>query len=198
MSTRTTFDPEVVQREMRVIREDLHCTAVRVTGGDPDRLEIAATHAAGAGLEVWLCPFTCGLTTDELLAFLADCAERAERLRTQGAEIVFLTGSELSLFTHGFLPGDTLQDRIGLLSKPHNLREVHRCYIAEVVSFLDGGSLSSGQDRGMSPSGAMSWAASPDSVGSHKPRCLAQWCRRTARLRPRPSVFDRPGTSCAG
>jgi hypothetical protein len=83
-STREPFDPEGVKREMRVIREDLHCNAVRVTGGDPDRLEIAATHAAEVGLEVWLSPFTCDLTTDELLDFLADCAERAERLRRRG------------------------------------------------------------------------------------------------------------------
>jgi hypothetical protein len=41
-----TFD--VVRREMRIIRDDLHCNAVRVTGGYPDRLKIAATHAADA------------------------------------------------------------------------------------------------------------------------------------------------------
>src|SRR5690348_8409458 len=85
VSTRAVFDPEVVRREMRVIREDLHCDAVRVTGSDPERLEIAATLAAEAGLEVWFSPFTCDLTTDQLLDVLADCAERAERLRRGGA-----------------------------------------------------------------------------------------------------------------
>ena len=75
-----TLRPDIVKREMRIIRDDLHCNAVRITGGDPDRLEIAAPHAAEAGLEVWFSPFTCDLTTDELLALLADCAERAERL----------------------------------------------------------------------------------------------------------------------
>ena len=94
VSTREPFDPDVVRREMRIIRDDLHCTAVRVIGGDPDRLEIAARHAADAGLEVWFSPFTCGLTVDELLALLADCATRAERLRLAGADVVFLTGSE--------------------------------------------------------------------------------------------------------
>ena len=52
-STHEPFDPEIVRREMRVIRDDLHCNAVRISGGDPKRLEIAATHAAAAGLEVW-------------------------------------------------------------------------------------------------------------------------------------------------
>ena len=103
--------------------DDLHCNAVRITGGNADRLEIAAIHAADASLEVWFSPFTCDLTTDELLDFLTDCAERAERLRRQGAEVVFVTGAELSLFTVGFLPGDTLKDRLDLLAAPHRLRE---------------------------------------------------------------------------
>ena len=123
VSTRDPFDSEVVMREMRVIHDDLHCNAVRITGGNADRLEIAAIHAADANLEVWFSPFTCDLTTDELLHFLADCAERAERLRRQGAEVVFLTGAELSLFTRGFLPGDTLKERLDLLAAPHRLRE---------------------------------------------------------------------------
>jgi len=53
-STREPFDAEIVRREMRIIRDDLHCNAVRVTGGDPDRLDIAATHAANAGLDAVL------------------------------------------------------------------------------------------------------------------------------------------------
>jgi hypothetical protein len=116
VSTRESFDPDVVRREMRIIHDDLHCTAVRITGGDPDRLELAARHAADAGLEIWFSPFTCGLTIGELLALLGDCAERAERLRLRGADVVFLTGSELSLFNIGFLPGDTLAERLGGLS----------------------------------------------------------------------------------
>ena len=132
-NTREAFDPEVVRRELRVIREDLHCNAVRVTGGDPDRLEVAATLAAEAGLEVWFSPFTCDLTTRELLDLLADCAGRAERLRRRGAEVVLVTGAELSLFTVGFLPGDTLEERLGLLGAPGRLREL----LAELPARLD-------------------------------------------------------------
>lgn len=51
-STHEPFDPDVVRREMSIIHDDLHCTAVRVTGGDLGRLKIAATHAADAGLDV--------------------------------------------------------------------------------------------------------------------------------------------------
>ena len=123
VSTHEPFDPEVVAREMRIIRDDLNCTAVRVTGGDVGRLETAARHAAAAGLEVWLSPFTCDLTTDQLLELLADCARRAERLRHAGAAVVFVTGSEVSLFTQGFFPGDTIGDRLAVLGDPHPMRE---------------------------------------------------------------------------
>lgn len=136
VSSREPFDPDVVRREMRIIREDLHCTAVRIVGGDPDRLEIAASHAAEAGLEVWFSPFTCDLTADEMLDLLADCAERAERLRRRGAEVVFVTGGELSLMNKGFLPGDTLDDRIKLLAEPHRLREVMAEVPARINDFL--------------------------------------------------------------
>lgn len=114
-STHEPFDPARVRREMRVIRDDLHCTAVRLTGGDPQRLDIAAQHAVAAGLEVWFSPFTCDLSTGELLAVLADCAHRAERLRRTGAEVVLVTGAELSLFTAGFLPGAECTERVARL-----------------------------------------------------------------------------------
>ena len=123
-STREPFDEDIVKREMRVIRDDLHCNAVRITGGIPDRQEVAATAAAAAGLEVWFCPFINGLTQEELLALLVDCAERAERLRRSGAEVVFLTGSELSLFTIGFFPGNTLEERLALIADPLRVRQV--------------------------------------------------------------------------
>jgi hypothetical protein len=121
---------------MRVIREDLHCDAVRITGGHADRLETAACAAAEAGLEVWYSPFTNGLTQDELLAFLTDAAERAERLRRDGARIVFLTGSEITLFTDGFLPGDTVRERSATLADPAAFRALLPQLHATLNAFL--------------------------------------------------------------
>ncbi|ASR37597.1 hypothetical protein BAY61_24220 [Prauserella marina] len=117
-STHEPFEPERVRREMRIIKNDLHCTAVRITGGDPHRIDVAARHAFSEGLEVWFSPFTNDLTTAELLDLLADCARRAERLRREGAEVVLVTGAELMLFTKGFLPGASLGERLSLLSEP--------------------------------------------------------------------------------
>ncbi|WP_194820132.1 hypothetical protein [Nocardia sp. XZ_19_385] len=104
-STRSFFDPDAARAELRIIAEELHCDAVRITGGDPERLTVAAQHAVDAGLEVWFSPFPCELTHEQLLPYFEDCAERAEAV---GAE-VFVAGCELSLFGSGFLPGpDTL------------------------------------------------------------------------------------------
>jgi hypothetical protein len=110
--TRKTFTFEQVRREMTVIADELHCDAVRVSGGDAERLGIAARHAADAGLEVWFSPFPADLPPERILPFFADCARRAEALRRDGASVVFVAGCELSAFAHGFLPGDTYRDRL--------------------------------------------------------------------------------------
>lgn len=110
--SRPGFDPETARHEMRVIADDLHCTAVRISGGDPERLSAAGQAAAEAGLEVWFAPFPCERTREELRADFAECARRAEDLRVGGAEVVFVTGCELTLFNHGFLDGADFQERI--------------------------------------------------------------------------------------
>ena len=110
--SRPDFDPETARRELRVIAEDLHCTAVRISGALPDRLEAAAQAAADAGLEVWFAPFPCETTREELLELLADCAQRAERIRAAGTEVVFVAGCETSLFCPGYFDGDDSYARI--------------------------------------------------------------------------------------
>ncbi len=135
-TTHEPFVPDIVQREMRIIAEDLHCNAVRITGGIADRLEIAAKHAADAGLEVWLSPFTNGLAQDDLLDLLADLATRAERLRVRGADIVMLTGSELMIFTPGFLPGDTLEERLAMIADPMRVRAMARDVRTRINEYL--------------------------------------------------------------
>ena len=60
--SRERFDPGVVRRELAIIRDDLHCNAVQLIGGDPERLELAAGYAAGLGLEVWFSPYPLELT----------------------------------------------------------------------------------------------------------------------------------------
>ncbi len=136
-TTRERFEPRIVGRELRIIHDDLGCDAVRVTGGDRDRLALAARLATEAGLEVWYCPFTCDVGETELLDFLADAAERAERLRGTGADVVLVTGSEIGVFVPGFLPGGTLDERLAVLARPETLRTSLPKLRTCVNAFLD-------------------------------------------------------------
>ena len=77
VNSRRRFDQDLVGRELRIIRDDLHCTAVRVTGGDPERIDLAATLAVALGLEVWYSPYPLEVAPDAMLALFADCAQRA-------------------------------------------------------------------------------------------------------------------------
>ncbi|MEV6139071.1 hypothetical protein AB0L63_24010 [Nocardia sp. NPDC051990] len=128
------FDPAVVERELAIIRDDLHCNAVQITGGDLQRLELAAQCAVELGLEVWFSPYPLELEAAEILSLFAECAQRAERLRSAGAEIVFVTGVELTLMNRGFLPGDGVWDRVEFLFADPDRRNDR---VGEVSARLD-------------------------------------------------------------
>ncbi|WP_205718452.1 hypothetical protein [Actinomadura sp. WMMA1423] len=115
-STHEPFDPKLVEREMRVIRQDLHCNAVRLFGSDRHRLDVAAALAARAGLEVWYSPFTNDLDQDEMLDFLTEAAKTCERLRNRGHRVVLTTGAEIAFTMKGFIPGDTFLERVAFLT----------------------------------------------------------------------------------
>lgn len=135
-NSREHFDPELVARELRVIRDDLHCSAVRVMGGDAERIEVAAALALDLGLEVWFSPYPLELTHEEMLTLFADSAERAERLRERGGEVVFVAGAELSLMNPGFLPGNSIDERLSLLTQPDKAREALGAVSQRVNGFL--------------------------------------------------------------
>jgi hypothetical protein len=118
---RHPFNPQRVRRELEIIRDDLHCTAVRPFGND---LDAAAEYAAQLGLDVWYSPFTVDLDPDALVDVLVDAAGRAERLRQRyGVEVVFVAGAEVTIFNRGFLPGQGFQDRVtNLLTRSPEVR----------------------------------------------------------------------------
>lgn len=138
--SRTVFDRQAVASDMRAIARDLHCSAVRISGRLPERLSVAAEEAAAQGLEVWFAPFPVDLSPAESIELIAECAERAQRLRDAGAEVVLVTGCETSAFCHGFIPGDTYMDRLGALSSPSLWEEIgpimqrFNGYLAEVAA----------------------------------------------------------------
>jgi hypothetical protein len=137
-SSRPVFHPEQVKFDMSTIARDLHCAAVRITGGDPERLTVAAEAAAAVGLEVWFSPMPCELDTGEMLAVFEDCAARAETLRRQSSShVVLVLGCEVSVFGRGFLPGADSYARIGQLSAPSpELFAEYPAIVARLNAFL--------------------------------------------------------------
>jgi hypothetical protein len=118
------FDLDVVGRDLAAIKDELHCNAVHLVGGSPEWLEQAARIAVSLGLEVWFSPYPLELTPTEILDLFVDCARRAERIRADGGEVVFVAGVELSIMNDGFLPGDDVMDRVNrLLGQPDRMRE---------------------------------------------------------------------------
>jgi hypothetical protein len=125
--TRRVFDPAMTRRELQIIRDDLHCNAVRFQGTDISRLTTAATDALKlGGLQVWLSPELFKKSREATLAYLVRAAAAAEPLREQfPGHLVFCVGTESSLFTKGLVPGRTVNQRIasirraGLRSGPY-------------------------------------------------------------------------------
>lgn len=116
--SRPHLDPTEVREDMRTIRRELHCNAVRITGAHPRRIADAADAALHEGLTVWFSPFPCNLTLDELKDHFSEAAATAESLRTPHSELTFVMGCELTMFNQGFLPGNDPLQRIQALTDP--------------------------------------------------------------------------------
>jgi hypothetical protein len=110
---RPEFNRDEVRRELEIIRDDLHATAVRICGQELDRLTAAGEEALERGLEVWFSPELWEHSPDETLAYLAEAAKRAEDLRRYRPDkFVVSVGSELTLFMQGIVEGKTFLDRM--------------------------------------------------------------------------------------
>jgi hypothetical protein len=119
--SREAFAPSQVRREMEIIARDLHCNAVRISGGDPVRIALAADYALEQGMEAWFAPFPADMTPAELTSYFAQAAQRAEQLRQRAHRVVFVLGCELSLFNRGFVPGSTYVERMQSMMNPQAL-----------------------------------------------------------------------------
>jgi hypothetical protein len=109
---RPHFERDEVRRELQIIKEDLHCNAVRISGLDLGRLSLAARHAMENGLEVWFYPALWDRPPDETLQYLTKAARVAEEVRNGDDSFVFVAEGELTLFMQGILEGRTLRKRL--------------------------------------------------------------------------------------
>ena len=119
---RPKLDPKTVRRELAIIKDDLHCNAVRIQGLDIDRLVTASEAALSLGLEVWFSPEMWDRSQKETLEYVAKAAEKAEGLRQRWpGKLVFSVGSELTLFSQGIVEGESVFDRMNRPSVWHDV-----------------------------------------------------------------------------
>ena len=143
-SSREPFDLDVVAREMQMPHPRQTCTA-RPHGSQVGDRQNASTQAANdlmrrscrrpGGLRS---PPSCTckrVTDDEMLDLLIDCADRAERIRRRGVEVVLVAGAELSLSTRAFCRGHPRRTHRAA-ADPAKLRELmtaiaepHQCLL---------------------------------------------------------------------
>jgi hypothetical protein len=124
-SWRPVFDTGEMHRELEIIKEDLHCNAVRICGQDIDRLTTVGRDALEQGLEVWLSPELWDHSPEETLEYVVEAARQAEELRRGGrGQVVFSVGTELTLFMRGILEGDTFIERFRHPSFEEKIRPV--------------------------------------------------------------------------
>ena len=119
LNWRPDFDAETARRELEIIRDDLHCNAVRICGREIDRLLTRHRGCPGLGLEVWLSPELWDKSPRQTLAHITEAAAAAEALRARHPELlVFIVGSELTLFMQGIIAGSSFNKRLRTPSRP--------------------------------------------------------------------------------
>ena len=112
------FDVATVRRELEIIKKDLHCNAVRITGLDISRLTTSSRAALEEGLEVWFSPTIWDKAQDTTLAHTVKAAGEAEKLNKEYPDkVVFVVGGEFTLFIDGIVKGRNAMERMANLVK---------------------------------------------------------------------------------
>jgi len=110
---RPQLSPEEARRELQIIRDDLHCNAVRICGQDLGRLMAAGGHALDCGLQVRLSPELRDHSPGDTAGYIAKAADAAEELhRHRPGQVVFSVGSEATLFMAGIVEGTSVFERL--------------------------------------------------------------------------------------
>jgi hypothetical protein len=138
--TRPLFNIDTVTREIEIIKSELHCNAIRISGLDIDRIAKASEIALKSGLTVWFSPALQYEDQHQTSKYILEAAARAEELRRGSNNIVFVAGCEFTLFTEGFVKGKTGPERIRNMFSPwsmvKNMIGIKRTYNSRLRTFL--------------------------------------------------------------
>ena len=138
--TRNTFNPEIVAKEIDIIKNELHCNAIRISGIYIERIVQASEIALQHGLTVWFSPSLPYDDQQNTLKYVIEASTAAEDLRQEFQDLIFIAGCELSLFTAGFVKGTTGEERMknlfGPVSLIKNIIGIKRTYNLRLNKFL--------------------------------------------------------------
>ena len=110
-----TFDIKLVKYDISIIANILRANAIRIEGEDISRLTVAAEVAQAAGLKIFFNPWKMNADEKEVVAYMAQAAQAAEKLRQKGTDLVFVAGCEYSIFDNGVFEGSSINERLATL-----------------------------------------------------------------------------------
>jgi hypothetical protein len=139
--SRPVFNDRDIRKEIEIIKNDLYCECIRISGYDIDRLMKASEIALELGMQLWLSPVYIDATPEQNANYIHECANAAEKLRAKYDNMVFVAGCEYSLFIHGFIKGEDYRQRManisGLSGKLSNYFGRHDHVYKKMNEFLD-------------------------------------------------------------
>jgi hypothetical protein len=138
--SRENFDLNIVESELKIIKNELHCNAVRISGFHTERIVTASEIALNLGLTVWFSPALHYDNQDTTSDYIINSSIAAEGLRLKFPELIFVVGCELSVFTNGFIKGESGDARMKNLFSPVNLLKsvlgINKAYNKRLNKFL--------------------------------------------------------------
>ena len=140
MLSRVEFDPAVIKKEIEIIHSELHCNAIRISGYDISRLVTASEFALKNDLTVFFSPSSLNASRQDTADYILRGAEEAEKLRERYKNVVYVIGGELSLFSQGFIGGNTTAVRLRRMFNPLslllNILKIRRRYNKKLNDFF--------------------------------------------------------------
>lgn len=113
--SRETWSFDLMEREIKIIANELFCNSIVIYGSDIQRLQLTAETALKNGLYVWLQPRLINANPSDMLDHLRKLALLAEQLRRQYQKVTLNVGCELSIFMSGIIPGHSYAVRASRL-----------------------------------------------------------------------------------
>lgn len=118
-SRNNIWNKEAFKRDLEIIRDELHCNALRLSGTDVQDMIEGTEMVLKAGLDCWVSPHYIDAPLDDVEQKTLATAAGVEPLRAKypDNEVVIIYGCEMHHFAP-FLPGNNFTERVNCLSNP--------------------------------------------------------------------------------